>query len=80
LELKNLSCVDLNVAPKLLLMNCNAAVVSSSFLPSFLPSVLPSFTVPQQRRMMFLLLLVTTMLFPTENIVAAATGLEKERK
>jgi len=61
-------------------MNCNAAVVSSSFLPSFLPSVLPSFTVPQQRRMMFLLLLVTTMLFPTENIVAAATGLEKERK
>jgi hypothetical protein len=76
LELTNLSCVDLNVAPKLLLMNCNAAVVSSLLLPS----VLPSFTVPQQRRMVFLLLLVTTMLFPTENIVAAATGLEKERK
>jgi hypothetical protein len=30
--------------------------------------------------MIFLLLLVTTMLFPTENIVAAETGLEKERK
>jgi hypothetical protein len=58
-------------------MNCNAAVVSSLLLPS----VLPSFTVPQQRRLLFLLLLlVTTMIFPTENIVAAATGLEKERK
>jgi hypothetical protein len=57
-------------------MNCNAALVSSLLLPS----VLPSFTVPQQRRMVFLLLLVTTILFPTENIVAAATGLEKKRK
>jgi hypothetical protein len=70
LELKNLSCVYLNVAPKLLLMNCNAAVVSSLLLPSVLhgPSTKKNDSSCNNDAISY------------KNIVAAATGLEKERK